>query len=290
LVLASPVARAGSIISIGDVDGFGYGSATGFFAANGGPANVGGGGPLTNGDFLPDLNRNNVLATGAGDDFDLRSAAERNNTAVFTGAGVTNVNTLGSRFTDISLSTSYGTSSAANRVLTGTNPNTFGAGGPFPDGSPATLPNQPGFTFRFDVDKSALSSSEPIYFNLVFGDYDVVPAELRITRADGTTRVIPLLRQDNDQGEDGLIQEATATLNFADVFADGGSVWRGTLGVDFLAPNEPYTAFDYVELSTNPLVRAAAVPEPSMLTLGLFGLAAGGWAGWRRGRSTTGAT
>jgi hypothetical protein len=71
---------------------------------------------------------------------------------------------------------------------------------------------------------------------------------------------------------DGLIQAATATLTFGDVFTDGGLVWNGSLHVDFVAPNEPYTAFDYDELSTTALV----TPEPSTIVsaslAGLMGL------------------
>jgi hypothetical protein len=43
--------------------------------------------------------------------------------------------------------------------------------------------------------------------------------------------------------------------------------------VDFVAPREPYTAFDYVELSLDPIT--VDVPEPAtlgLLGLGLFGL------------------
>jgi hypothetical protein len=129
---------------------------------------------LTNRDFLPDINRDGAVATGRGDDFDLRSAAEINNTGNVFGAGVTNTaGTTGSNFTDISLSTSYDSSSAANKVLIGGNPNTgltFGAGGPFPSPPSSVLPNQPGFVFSFDINKANLAAQTPIFFNMVFGD------------------------------------------------------------------------------------------------------------------------
>jgi hypothetical protein len=270
-VVVSSASRAGSIAQIGDIDGFGYGAAPGFFAANGGPANAHGDPVLSNKDFLPDINRDGAVATGRGDDFDLRSASEINNTGNFFGAGVTNTaGTTGSKFTDISLSTSYDSSATANKVLIGGNPNTgltFGAGGPFPSPPSNVLPNQPGFVFSFDINKANLATQTPIFFNMVFGDYDVTPAVIDITRVDGTTGTLSVMTQPN--GQDGLIQAATTTLAFNDVFADGGSVWHASLKVDFVAPNEPYTAFDYVELSTVALV---SVPEPAtrlMMSIGL---------------------
>ncbi len=49
---------------------------------------------------------------------------------------------------------------------------------------------------------------------------------------------------------DGLIQARSTVLEFADVFtSDGDGNWDGFLQVIFLAPRDPYTAFDYVELS-----------------------------------------
>jgi hypothetical protein len=281
IAAGAPRAHADVIARIGDADGFGYGAAPGFRAANGGPANAHGDAVLTNRDFLPDINRNGSVATGSGDDFDLRSAAEINNTGNTFGAGVTNTaGTKGSNFTDISLSTSYDTSAAANRVLIGGNPNTgliFGAGGPFPSPPASVLPNQPGFVFSIDINKANLAAQTPIFFNLIFGDYDVFPASIVITRANNTTDILPVATQPNSQ--DGLIQAATTTLQFGDVFTDGGSVWHGFLKVDFVAPNEPYTAFDYVELSTTALV----VPEPGPLALvALMGALAGSYRVVRR--------
>jgi hypothetical protein len=271
----SPDARAGLIARIGDIDGFGYGAAPGFVAANGGPANAHGDPVLSNRDFLPDINKNGSVATGSGDDFDLRSAAERSNTGNTFGDGVTNTaGTSGSNFTDISLSRSYDTSSAAGKVLIGGNPNTgliFGTGGAFPHPPSNDLPIQPGFVFSFDINKANLSNQTQIFFNLVFGDYDVTPARIQITRADGSKVTVDIATQ--PKSEDGLIQAATTTLSFGDVFTDAGSVWNSSIKVDFIAPNEPYTAFDFVELSTVPLV---SVPEPSsfaMVGLGLASLA-----------------
>jgi hypothetical protein len=286
--LASP-GRAGPLVVIGDVDGFGYGTAPGFFAANGGAANIGAPGVLTVGDYLPDINRDGAVATGRGDDFDLRGALELADAAVTAGLGVTiTTGTTGSKFTDISLSTSYGTSQAANRVLEGGNPGSglvFGPGGAFPDGSPGTLPNQPGFKFRFEVDKlsGAVVSGQQVFFNLIFGDYDVTPASIRITRNDGSIRTLPLMVQ--GAGADGLIQAATAVLDFGEVFSDGGAVWVGKLDVDFVAPNEPYTAFDFVELNTVALV----VPVPPTIVLAGLGALSTAVAGLRRRRQVSAA-
>jgi hypothetical protein len=266
LPVAAAGARADFLIRIGDIDGFGYGTAPRFRAANGGFANVDGSGVLTAGDFLPDINRNGILANGQGDEFDFRSADERAGTAVTVGNGVTNrPGTTGSAFTDISLARTYDERSAAGRILVGGNPLdglVFGAGGAFPSPPSQELPNQPGFRFRFDAVAAAVDPNGLIFLNLIFGDYDVFPAEVRITGPTGT-RAVALSLQ--GAGSDGLIQAATATLNFGDVFVRNGAGWRGALDVDFVAPNEPYTAFDYVELSNISLV--TAVPGPSGVLL-----------------------
>jgi MYXO-CTERM domain-containing protein len=56
-----------------------------------------------------------------------------------------------------------------------------------------------------------------------------------------------------------------------------GGKWNGFLDVRVLAPGEPYLAFDFVELSTRPIINA---PAPGALAL----LALGGLLAHRRRR------
>lgn len=237
-------------IRIGDIDGFGYGDAAGLVGANGQPANRNGGPVLNDGDLLPDLNMNGLVQFGQGDDFDNRAPAEKAGTFV-TGVGFSDAAlTTGSHFTDISLSTSFDT--------------TFPPPNDFPSPPSNVRPNQPGFFFHFFVAAGDIDPNTPVFINVVFGDYDVTPANLRLTTADATTFIVPLVVQPPD--EDGLIQAAFAQLAFADVFTAEGGGWRGQLEVDFVAPLEPYTAFDYAELSVTP------IPEPATLVLLALGL------------------
>ncbi len=266
ICVGSPSVYAGLLARIGDADGFGYGDAPGFLATNRKPAKVHDVNVLGNLDFLPDINKDRMVRTGGGDDFDLRKPAERNDVGYSFSAGVSNTQGMkGSKFTDISLSTSYGANSAASKVLVGGNPESglkFGAGGAFPFPRSDVLPIQPGFVFSFDIDKAKLASQTPIFFNMIFGDYDVSPAKITITRANGTTQSLTVSAQPT--AADGLIQNATASLKFSDVFTDGGSVWHGFLKVDFKAPKEPYTAFDYVELSTIALEQGIQNEQPRL--------------------------
>lgn len=248
-------------IRIGDIDGFGFTTdVPGLVAANGSPADTNGNGRLEQTEFLPDLNGDGGTLTGSNDDFNNRSVAEAGG-AFVTGAGFTDTGSTGSQYTDISLSTSYDASVSAGTLYT--SPGAAGAGA-FPMPPSTSLSNQPGFEFRFDVAKADINPAQSIFFNILFGDYDVTPANVTITRADGSTEVFGLSTQPS--ADDGLIQATFATLTFADVFSDGGAVWNGYLDVDFVAPAEPFTAFDFVELSTRPI--PSNVPEP--LTLGLF--------------------
>ena len=80
---------------IGDIDGFGITPTTGLVRATGAPhnspADVDGDGRISAGEFLPDWNKDGQTAVGRGDDFDRRSAAERNATtgAQFTDRSMT---------------------------------------------------------------------------------------------------------------------------------------------------------------------------------------------------------
>jgi len=260
LLVPSASAAPFNLIRIGDVDGFGFTNTAGLVRATGAPhttpADTNGNGILQQTEFLPDLNRNGSVATGSGDDFDNRSAAEVANNAALGGNGFTDLGSSGSKWTDVSLSTSYCT----------TFPN-----GPFPDGGcPGgdAVPNQPVFIYDFHVNGGDINSSANLFFNVVFGDYDVTPADITLTFASAPTRTIALNTQPS--AADGLIQAAFANLGFNEVFtSDGSGGWNGFLRVNFVAPNEPYTAFDYTELSTT----AISVPEPATLALLGIGIA-----------------
>lgn len=257
-------------IRIGDVDGFGYGSAAGFQAANGGPANPSGL-LLGPGDFLPDLAPaggapNGKVGTGNGDDFDNRFGEG------ITGSGFVDNGSFGSQFTDIALSTSYDASGAANQVFDA-NTNTFGSGGTFPMSPSAMRPNQPGFIFDFFVADGDIIPGTPLFLNMVFGDYEIRPANVRVITETATG--LPLTRQNNAGGDNGLIQAVFTNLAFNEVFTPVAGGFEGSLMLDFVAPNEPYTAFDFVEIGVLQQ-RQVQAPEPATMLLigtGLIGLA-----------------
>ena len=283
LLLAATATSAApfTAIRIGDVDGFGFTTDVATLnAANGSDVDTDADGRIELGEFLPDINGDTITSvtfdlhtlvpsvpvnTFVGfDDFDNRSAADAANTAV-GGSGFVDAGTTGSAFTDLSLSQSFG--------LVGVYKSPGNTGPfPFPDGTPQTLTNQPGFAFRFTVAKGDIDPAQQVFFNLLIGDYDVRPAEVALVINDGMGAAgaqitLPLTVQRNTA--DGLVQGAFATLAFSDVFSDSGAVWTGFLNVDVLAPNEPYLAYDFVELSTQPIFR---VPAPAALTLLLLGL------------------
>ena len=261
-LLATSSAQAGpfSLIRIGDVDGFGVstgGKVRATPAPHNVPADTNNNGLLEVGEFLPDLNSDGAVAFGNGDNFDNRSASEVADT-LLSGDGFTDLGSLGSKWTDISLST------------TSTEPD-------FPDPNGPAVPNEPTFLFKFHVNGGDIDTSASLFFNVLFGDYDVIPADISLTFASAAARTLTLATQPN--AADGLIQAAFANLLFNEVFtADGSGGWNGFLQVDFNAPNEPYTAFDFTELSTTP-INTAAVPEPTSLLL----LATGGVGLLRKG-------
>lgn len=136
LVLALATGSYAVTTYIGDVDGFGWGTAAGQVGADGNPAERNGTGLLDSGDVLPDINANGVVATGQGDDWDKRSAAETADPYA--------------KWTDVTLSTSFG-------------------------GRPG-LANNASFVFTFTAPTAGDSDFEKSHFiNLVYGDYDVTP-------------------------------------------------------------------------------------------------------------------
>lgn len=234
-------------IRIGDVDGFGFSPTDDLVSAQGTPADTDSNGILQQTEFLPDLDKDGRVHAAGNDIFDNRSVTEKAGIGPAE-SGFTDTGTNGSQWTDISLSSNF-------------------AGSGFPDPNGPAVPNEPHFEFRFDVAKDNIDEGSTLFFNLVFGDYDLSPANITLTFNDGSagaglTVTLPLTLQPSNQ--DGLIQSAFTEVNFADVFSDGGDVWHGFLDVDFVAPNEPYTAFDFVELSLDPISVGPSELEPGL--------------------------
>lgn len=75
------------------------------------------------------------------------------------------------------------------------------------------------------------------FINFVFGDYDVIPAQLIV---EGVT--VPITAQ--SRGEDGLIQSAFSRVRWLDML-------DGEVNIQIDAPNEPFLAVDYVFLDTD---------------------------------------
>ena len=94
------------------------------------------------------------------------------------------------------------------------------------------------FTFTFPVPVPGdIDYGVDHYINLVFGDYDVNPASIRV---DGV--VTPLTRQSNDQ--DGFVQTAYSIVPWS-------AMTDGQVVITIIAPEEPYLAFDYALLDTD---------------------------------------
>ena len=230
---------------IGDDDGFGYTDVARLVRAWRGPetfpADVDGDGRLGENEFLPDLNGDGGVAVFSRDNFDNRSAdelADREHSCV--GCLSIGEGTRGSMWTDLSLSAS---APPAN----------------WPDADGPQPPNNATFVFEFTVGRDDILEHSRIFFNLVFGDYDIDPALIGVQIRDGTVRTLSLANQ--GLLLDGLIQGRSTVLEFDEVFtANGDDDWAGLLTVVFFAPNDPYTAFDYVELSRFEMVSAALAP------------------------------
>lgn len=122
---------------IGDQDGFGYGDANGFLGSDGGPAErTGDRRILDMGDLLPDRNEDGAIRFDSLDNFDLRSATEKND-----------VGNTGTKWTDVSLSVTY-------------------------DNKPG-LADDAVFVFRFTPPAAGDADYGKNHFiNLVYADYD----------------------------------------------------------------------------------------------------------------------
>ena len=229
---------------IGDDDGFGFASTAGLVRAWPGPdrfpADSDGDGRLGENEFLPDLNGDGGVAWVSQDNFDNRSAeelADRGQSCI--GCMSVGDRTRGSIWTDLSLSAS---SPPVN----------------WPDADGPRPPNNAIFVFEFTVGHDDIAEHSQIFFNLVFGDYDIDPALIGVQFRDGSSRTLSLA---NQGALDGLIQGRSTLLEFDEVFiADDDGNWAALLAVVFFAPNDPYTAFDYVELSRFELVTAGLTP------------------------------
>ena len=118
--------------------------------------------------------------------------------------------------------------------------------------------------FDFTVHADAIVRRTEMFFNLVFGDYDIDPAVVFVRFKDAPARVLRIPNQ-RFRNVDGLIQARTSRLPFNDVFTrDADGNWHGFLTVIFDAPIDPFTAFDYVGLSLDSGVSAGLdVPRPS---------------------------
>ncbi len=229
-------------VRIGDVDGFGFTSTEGLgrpvLGVGVGPADTNGNGLLEPDEFLPDLNRDGGVWYLGQDNFDNRSDAERTDAGhACSGCLAVGERTRGSNWTDLSLSPTAP-------------PNNW------PDLNGPAVPNSAAFVFDFTVHRDDIARGANIFFNLVFGDYDINPAVVFVRFRDAQPRVLRIPNQQL-RNVDGLIQARTAQLAFDDVFTeDADGNWHGFVTVVFDAPADPFTAFDYVELSLDPAVSA----------------------------------
>ncbi|MEM6450539.1 MAG: hypothetical protein AAF703_09520 [Cyanobacteria bacterium P01_D01_bin.105] len=134
------------------------------------------------------------------------------------------------------------------------------------------------FLFDFTVDKDSVVEDSPFYLNLLFADYDVKDAQIEFTTAN-TSFTRTLTKQDNSDGQDGLIQSAFVELTFDEVFSAAGDNFDGYVKAKVVAPDEPYLAFDYVEIGATKIDIVGQdptdIPEPTtalgLLVVGAIG-------------------
>jgi len=141
LFLCATTPAAAVSLLIGDEDGFGFTTVNGLLNANGDPADADGDGLLDVGDALPDVNGNQTVASGNGDDWDNRSSAEKANS--------------NAKWTDVTLSNSF-------------------------SGDPGSA-SDASVTFSFTVPTAGQAAFEvDHYVNIVGGDFDKLPLTVRI--------------------------------------------------------------------------------------------------------------
>lgn len=248
LLLAGETAQAQSFewVRIGDADGFGF-TQTQLLrrpiqGVGPGPADTNANGMLEPDEYLPDLNRDGGVWYRGEDNFDNRSDAERTDAGhACQGCLEMGAKTRGSNWTDLSLSP---TAPADD----------------WPDLNGPATPNSAAFVFDFTVHADAIIQGTQMFFNLVFGDYDIDPAVVFVRFKSAPARVLRIPNQ-RFRNVDGLIQARTAQMPFNDVFTrDADGNWHGFLTVIFDAPIDPFTAFDYVELSLDAGVSAQLIP------------------------------
>ena len=196
-----------------------------------GPADTNDNGRLEPEEFLPDLNADGGVWYRGDDNFDNRSDDERADRGhACQGCLAVGTATGGSRWTDLALSPTA-------------------TAGDWPDLNGPAMPNSAAFVFDFAVARSDITPGATIFFNLVFGDYDIDPAVVLVRFVNAPPRVLRIANQ-QIRGVDGLIQVRTAILTFNEVFtADDQDNWHARVIVVFDAPADPFTAFDYDELS-----------------------------------------
>lgn len=235
IIAAPAIAEPFQWMRIGDIDGFGFSPTRGLvrpvLGVGPGPADTNDNGKLEPEEFLPDLNADGGVWFRGDDNFDNRSNAERSDTGhACLGCQRVGDATAGSRWTDLALSPTA-------------------TAGDWPDLNGPAMPNSAAFVFDFTVARGDITPGGAIFFNLVFGDYDIDPAVVRLRFANAAPRILRIPNQ-QIRGLDGLIQVRTANLRFDEVFtADDDGNWHGRALVVFDAPADPFTAFDYVELS-----------------------------------------